>query len=188
MEYARFADDMIITLDPHPANRKWLRAVQRRLREELSKLEVELNLEKTKVVDLRKGESCDFLGFTFLIARSKKSGKMMVKLLPQSKKRKELIQRINQKIDKIQHKRIRKIVEEINPILRGWVNYFRVGHSRDAFSYVKDWVEKKIRRTAMKQKHRQGFGWKRWKRYVIYKYWGLYNKYRITYLPHAPKS
>src|SRR6266436_1273614 len=38
------------------------------------------------------------------------------------------------------------MIELINPILRGWVNYFAVGHSGRCFSFIKDWVEKKIRR------------------------------------------
>ena len=33
----------------------------------------------------------------------------------------------------------------INPVLRGWVNYFRVGDSHRCFSMIKYWVEKKIR-------------------------------------------
>src|SRR5215831_9740399 len=37
-----------------------------------------------------------------------------------------------------------RVVERINPILRGWVNYFAVGHSSRCFSFVKDWVEKKV--------------------------------------------
>jgi hypothetical protein len=36
----------------------------------------------------------------------------------------------------------------INPILRGWVNYFAVGHSSECFSFIQDWVEKKVRRKA----------------------------------------
>jgi hypothetical protein len=38
------------------------------------------------------------------------------------------------------------VVQLINPILRGWVNYFAVGHSSRCFSFIKDWVDKKIRR------------------------------------------
>jgi len=37
------------------------------------------------------------------------------------------------------------VIEKINPILRGWVKYFAIGHSRRCFSYIRDWVEKKIR-------------------------------------------
>ena len=33
-----------------------------------------------------------------------------------------------------------------NPVLRGWVNYFAVGHSSECFSFIKDWVQKKVRR------------------------------------------
>jgi RNA-directed DNA polymerase len=37
-------------------------------------------------------------------------------------------------------------VQLINSVLRGWVNYFAVGHSSEGFSFIRDWVEKKIRR------------------------------------------
>jgi hypothetical protein len=48
---------MVILVDAHPRHR-WLReAIQRRLREELAKIQVVVNEEKTKVVDLSRGES-----------------------------------------------------------------------------------------------------------------------------------
>jgi RNA-directed DNA polymerase len=37
------------------------------------------------------------------------------------------------------------VIEKINPILRGWVQYFAVGHSSRCFSFIRRWVEKKIR-------------------------------------------
>jgi RNA-directed DNA polymerase len=47
VEYARFADDLVILVDSHPRHR-WLRkAVEKRLREELAKLQVEVNDEKS---------------------------------------------------------------------------------------------------------------------------------------------
>ncbi|MBW8832914.1 MAG: hypothetical protein JF606_26690 [Burkholderiales bacterium] len=36
-------------------------------------------------------------------------------------------------------------MEIINPILRGWVSYFRVGNSSHCFSYVRDWVYNSLR-------------------------------------------
>jgi RNA-directed DNA polymerase len=51
------------------------------------------------------------------------------------------------------------IIELINPILRGWVNYFAVGHSARCFAFIRNWVEKKIRRHMMRAKQRKGFGW-----------------------------
>ena len=43
----------------------------------------------------------------------------------------------------------------INPMLRGWVNYFAVGHSSVCFGFIKDWVEKKVRRH-MRESSRTG--------------------------------
>ena len=50
IEYARFADDLVILVDAHP-RRDWLRvAVEKRLREELAELQVEINEEKIRIV------------------------------------------------------------------------------------------------------------------------------------------
>ena len=45
----------------------------------------------------------------------------------------------------------------INPKLRGWMNYFRIGNSNVCFSSVKDWVEKKVRRHLMRARNWWGF-------------------------------
>ena len=74
-----------------------------------------------------------------------------------------------------------RIIYLINPILRGWVNYFRVGNSGRCFNYVKDWVEKKIRRHLMRVRKRHGFGWNRWSTAWLYNTLNLYNDYRIRY-------
>jgi RNA-directed DNA polymerase len=72
-----------------------------------------------------------------------------------------------------------KVIEEIHPILRGWVNYFRVGHSNRCFSMIKHWVEKKVRRHLMRSRGRGGMGWKRWSTESIYGTLGLFNDYRV---------
>jgi hypothetical protein len=64
--------------------------------------------------------------------------------------------------------------ERFNPILRGWVNYFAIGHSSRCFGYIRDWVEKKIRRHLARAAQRQGFGWKRWSREWLYGTLGLF--------------
>jgi hypothetical protein len=75
--------------------------------------------------------------------------------------------------------RRREIVQLINPILRGWVNYFAIGHSSECFSFIEDWVEKKIRRHMGRSRNRRGFGWKRWSRRWLYEELKLFNGYRI---------
>ena len=56
--------------DPDHRHSDVLRAVIKRLREELGKLRVAVNEEKSRIVDLRKGESFSFLGFEFRLVRS----------------------------------------------------------------------------------------------------------------------
>ena len=74
-----------------------------------------------------------------------------------------------------------RVVEIINPILRGWVNYFAVGNSSRCFSMIKNWVELRIRRHMMRARQRQGFGWKRWNMQWPYTVLGLFNGYRVRY-------
>jgi hypothetical protein len=51
-----------------------------------------------------------------------------------------------------------------DPMLHGWVPYFAVGHSSRCFSYIRKWVERKIRHHLVGASQRHGFGWKRWSR------------------------
>ena len=71
VEYARFADDLVVLVDGQPRHDRLLRQVVRRLREELAKLEVEVNEEKSRTVDLAQGESFGFLGFDIRRVRSR---------------------------------------------------------------------------------------------------------------------
>jgi RNA-directed DNA polymerase len=61
-----------------------------------------------------------------------------------------------------------RVVQLINPILRGPVNYFAVGHSSECFSFIKDWAEKKVQRHMLRAWKRKGFGWTRWSRQWLY--------------------
>jgi RNA-directed DNA polymerase len=63
---------------------------------------------------------------------------------------------------------VETVIAKINPVLRGWVNYFRVGHSSICFGVVKRWVEKKVRRHLMRARGRKGFGWTRWSSEWLY--------------------
>jgi RNA-directed DNA polymerase len=65
IEYARFADDLVILIDAHPRHDWLLPAAEKRLREELAALQVEVNEEKSRIVDLSRGESFGYLGFAF---------------------------------------------------------------------------------------------------------------------------
>ncbi len=180
VEYARFADDLVILIDSHP-RRQWLRqAVEKRLREELAKLQVEVNEEKSRRVDLDQGESFGFLGFEFRRIRSRR-GRWMPLRMPQGKKRTALLRKLREIFRGSRSQPVGGLIAKINPILRGWVKYFAVGHSSRCFSYIRDWVEKKIRRHLGRACQRQGFGWKRWSKERLYKRLGLFDEYRVSY-------
>jgi len=72
-------------------------------------------------------------------------------------------------------------VAQVNPILRGRVNYFRVGNARQAFNKVQYHVERKVRRFAAKRRKRTGFGWKRWSSDIVYGSWGLFRDYPLAF-------
>jgi RNA-directed DNA polymerase len=178
IEYARYADDLVILVDAYPRHDWLLRAADKRLREEVAKLHVEINEEKSRVVDLGKGESFGFLGFEFRRVRSLR-GVWRPEYAPKLKKRTALLQKLRDSFRRFQSQPVGWVVEHINPILRGWVNYFAVGHASRCFSFVRDWVEKKIRRHLMRARERQGFGWDRWSRGWLYDRLGLFNDYRV---------
>jgi RNA-directed DNA polymerase len=178
LEYARFADDIVILIDAYPQHDWLLGAVVKRLREELALLHVSLNEEKSRIVDLAKGESFGFLGFDFRRVRTR-SGKWRAHYAPRMKKRTALLRRLKAIFRRLQSQPISRVIQLINPILRGWVNYFAIGDSSRCFGYVRDWVEKKIRRHLMRARKRKGFGWKRWSRRWLYDRLGLFGRYRV---------
>jgi RNA-directed DNA polymerase len=178
VQYARFADDLVILIDSYPRHDWLVKAVNKRLREELAKLRVEINEEKSRLANLAKGDSFGFLGFEFRRILSRK-GVWRPNYAPKLKKRTALLGKLRDVFRRFASQLVGRVIEVINPILRGWVNYFAVGHSSRCFSFVKDWVEKKIRRHLMRARKRKGFGWQRWSRQWLYSELGLFNAYRV---------
>ena len=187
VQYARFADDLVILIDSHPRQDWLVKAVEKRLREEFAKLGVEINEEKSRMVDLTKGDSFNFLGFEYrrILSRNQVWRPQYV---PRLKKRTALLAKLREIFRRYVSQPVERVIELINPILRGWVNYFAVGHSSRCFSFVKDWVDKKIRRHLMRARQRSGFGWNRWSRQWLYEKLGLFNQYQLLRLEPLSKA
>jgi RNA-directed DNA polymerase len=179
VQYARFADDLVVLIDSHPRHDWLIGAVEKRLREELAKLRVEINEEKSRKVDLLQGERFGFLGFEYRRVRSR-NGKWRTHFVPKPKKRTALLRKLKEIFRRYVSQSVGRVIELINPILRGWVHYFAVGHSSRCFSYIKLWVEKRVRRHLMRARERKGFGWKRWSTQWLYNTLGLFNDYRVV--------
>jgi len=184
VEYARYADDLVILVN-NDGRQDWLmEAVPRRLREELAKLNVRLNEEKSRVVDLSRGESFGFLGFDFRRVRSLR-GRWRAQYTPKRKVRTALLRKLKEVFQQYDSQPVGRVIKEINPILRGWVNYFRIGHAARCFAAVRCWVEQKVRRHLMRARNRRGFGWKRWSRAWVHGALGLFEDYRVQYVSYA---
>jgi RNA-directed DNA polymerase len=188
IDFVRSADDMVILVHGHPGEDWLLTAVQKRLKEELDKLDVQMNQEKTKVVNLKEDGCFGFLGFDFRMNKNR-NGKTYVSKTPRQKKRKEIGERIKAVLKANWSKPLNEVIQSVNAVIRGWVNYFRIGNSNSAFKKVRNDIEKKVRKFVMKRQKRNGYGWKRWSREDVYQRWGLYNDYQIRYFqPKAAPS
>jgi len=189
VNYHRFADDIVITVDGHHSKRGWAERALQRLQEQLAPLGVELNEEKTKVVNLLKGEAFGFLGFDLRRVRksNKSKGGYFIRMTPKQKARKAVKAKIRETIRRGGATPAKMLISQINAILTGWVNYFRVGHSSRAFSEVRDYVEMKVRTllTRRKRRRKSSVGWRRWSNEYLYGVLGLYWDWTVRPLPGA---
>ena len=179
------ATRLVITVSGHSSKRGWAERALQRLQEQLEPLGVELNREKTQVVNVLKGEAFGFLGFDLRRVPKRNGNGYFIKMTPKKKARKAIKAKIR---DIIRHggaTPAKVLVARINAALAGWVRYFRVGNSSRAFSEVRDYLEMKIRTLLTRRKRRQkrSVGWRRWSNVYLYEVLGLYWDWKIHPLP-----
>ena len=124
------------------------------------------------------------MGFDFRRVRSLR-GRWRPQYTPQRKKRVALLQELKEMFRRYQSQPSEELIAAINPKLRGWVNYFRIGNASRCFAIVRRWVERKVRRHLMRARNRRGFGWKRWSTAWLSDSLGLFADYRVRYLSPA---
>jgi RNA-directed DNA polymerase len=149
-ELVRYADDGVALCRSAAQARAALDAV----RDILAPLGLELHPDKTKVVDLRQGrEGLDFLGCHF---RARMSGKLweekrIVRYYLHRWPSQRAMKRLRAKIrDRTGRNRagtdIRVVIADLNPVLRGWGNYFRTGNADNKFIQMDGYVVDRLRR------------------------------------------
>jgi RNA-directed DNA polymerase len=157
-ELVRYADDGVVLCRTPVAARAALEAV----RDALTQLGLELHPSKTAVVDLRQGrEGLDFLGCHFHARMSGKlwERKRLVRYYLQRWPSQRAMKRLRDKVrDRTGRNRvgtdIRVIIAELNPVLRGWGNYFRTGNAATKFRQADDYVAWRLRRFMIKKRGR----------------------------------
>ena len=185
VRYTRFADDLVVLVSSHPRTRHWSRAVEQRLREELAKLDLAVNEEKTRVVEFGTGVSFDFLGYTFWwVSGRKNPRKKMALCRPQKRRRTRFLRELSTELRRHLHVPVKEVVQQVvNPRVRGWVNHFRWGHASQDLKFVRWQVDTKVRKFASRQrpKRRGGRRWSVWSHREIYGEWGLHSDYRVSW-------
>jgi group II intron reverse transcriptase/maturase len=187
VNYHRFSDDIVITVSGHYRKTGWAERALERLQEEMAPLGVNINHDKTRIVNTLKGDSFGFLGFDFRRVAKKKSDSHFILMTPKKKARKTVKAKIRDIIQNSGATPAKEIMSKINAVLAGWVNYFRVGNSNRAFSEVRDYVEMKVRTllTRRKRRKKRSIGWRRWSNEYLYGVLGLYWDWKIHPLKGA---
>jgi RNA-directed DNA polymerase len=155
----RYADDWVALCSSEQEAKDALRVAG----EILADLGLGLHPEKTRIVDLREGrEGFDFLGCHF---RARVSGRMLERGVrryylhrwPSRRAMKRIRARIRELTDRRRCagiRDIREVIAALNPVLRGWGNYFRTGNAADKFIEVDRHVAWRLKRVLVKRKGR----------------------------------
>jgi RNA-directed DNA polymerase len=144
VHYHRFADDIVITVGGHHTKRGWAERALQRLQEQFALIGVELNGEKTKLVDTLKGEEFGFLGFDLRRVRKRSGEAYFILMTPKKKARQAVKAKVRDIIARGGSTPATEPVKQINATLAGWVNCFRVGNASRAFREVRDYGRSRI--------------------------------------------
>lgn len=157
-ELVRYADDGVVLCRSAAQASAALAAVE----EILTALGLRLHPDKTKVVDLREGrEGLDFLGCHF---RARMSGRLweqkrIVRYYLHRWPSHTAMTRLRAKVrERTGRNRVgidvRDVIAALNPILRGWGNYFRTGNAADKFRQIDSYVAWRLKRLLIKKRGR----------------------------------
>ena len=128
----------------------------RRLGIIMERLRLKLHPEKTRLVEVGLGRSgFDFLGCHFQVMRSHFKRRTYLFRWPSVKAMKRVRGRIRELTDRRRRsgmKDIREVIADLNPVLRGWGNYFRTGNASIKFQQVDLYANQRLVRLMWRRK------------------------------------
>jgi group II intron reverse transcriptase/maturase len=154
----RYCDDFVVVC---PTKRK-LEEANQRVRVILERLGLQLHPDKTRRVDLSWGhEGFDFLGchlrkrLSGLIWEKKGRRLYFLQRNPSQRSMKRVRQRVKELTRRGRcHQDLRDVIADLNPVLRGWGNYFRTGNAAKQFNVIDGYVVRRLRSLRVKRKGR----------------------------------
>jgi RNA-directed DNA polymerase len=160
----RYADDFCVFCE----SREDAEAARDCLETWLKVRGLEFSSEKTRIVHLIEG--IDFLGFhirLYPVSTTKTGWKLLT--TPSKKSIQKHRDQMKQEWQAVRGWSIRKILWKLNPIIRGWANYFRTGTAKETFRSLDDWMySKEVRHVKRTHPNKP----KAWQQRM---YWGRWN-------------
>ena len=180
-QLTRYADDWVVTCKSAAEARAAVDAARRILK----RLGVELHPQKTRIVHVR-------YGFEFLGYKIKRGERKLY--LPDSKIRSQVrggelyaypkeksIQRFMDQVRQRTKRRIplttKELIAELNPLVRGWGEYYKRAHVRRLFHRLDAWIVRRL--WSQRYKRWRTCGWKQLPETTLYGEYGLVNLVRL---------
>lgn len=165
----RYADDFVILCAKRPE------FYLGKAKEVLDRLGLTLNEKKTRVINAKE-ERFDFLGHRFAVQGSKRTGDLKTYYYPAPKAMKSVKKKIQEVVRKGQHLDLPDLIKkQVNPILRGWGNYFKTGNSRKHLLSIANYATYTLTIMLRKKHKKRGKGWRDHPPSWFYDYHGLFN-------------
>jgi RNA-directed DNA polymerase len=131
-----YADDFVILCE----TKETAEEMYNKLTPYLNKRGLELNKEKTKVTHITEG--FDFLGFNIRSYTSSQNSKLLIK--PSKENIKKAKEKIKETMKSLQGLPVKILIKKLNPILRGYANYWKHQVSSKIMSSIDDYVARKV--------------------------------------------
>lgn len=150
----RYADDFVLMVS---GTRDHAEALKVEVAEMLAPMGLRLSEEKTTVCHVDQG--FDFLGYRIQRHRKRGTAKHFVYLYPAKKALASIVDKVRRLTRWGTNPSLEVLLHRLNPVLRGWTNYFRHGVSKATFNYLRafvwrrvvGWLRRKHRRSTWKQ-------------------------------------
>ena len=154
----RYADDLVVLCH----TRQRAEQARERVAAILAPLGLQLHPDKTRIVSLAHGrEGFDFLGFHHRMRKSwKRQGRYFLNKWPSARAMASIRGKVRERTDRrYASLDLGVVVGDLNPVLRGWGNYFRHGNSTGKFHAVDMYVAQRMARLASIKHGLRGINW-----------------------------
>lgn len=170
----RYADDFVILCKERPD------FYLEQARQVLDRLGLTLNAKKTRILNATQ-EPFDFLGHRFTVLPSKRTGKLNTFYYPSPKAMNSIKKKVREIVLTGQHWELPLLIKErINPLLRGWGNYFKMGNSRKHFMSIANYTTYTLCIMLRKKHKKRSKGWRDHPPSWFYDYHGLFKLYGLS--------